>query len=227
MRQQEAALEIRSRENQQRHQSLIGHAGHIDMANVFKTPLEYPTGRIPVVQTTGQAMPNPVVSGQAGSPVIQTGGVIGNTGAMLPPVPRFHTPAGHYHNPADNLYAATVALDRIPLGDSPTAIETRQAIEMLRTAVAQQAQYPHRISALHSTIIAVTLEVIMASLQDLPGYKLRNHRHWRVNRIKHHDNNLDKLIQQYQGHKQLWIAPGQGEQQMGNPLIRFKRIYNF
>ena len=70
---------------------------------------------------------------------------------MLPPVPRFHTPAGHYRNPADNLYAATVALDRIPLGDSPAAIETRQAIEMLRTAVAQQAQYPHRKSALHST----------------------------------------------------------------------------
>ena len=88
---------------------------------------------------------------QGGSPAIQTGGAIGNTGAMLPPVPRFHTPAGHYHNPADNLYAAIVALDRIPLGDSPAAMETRQAIEMLRIAVAQQAQYPHRKSALHST----------------------------------------------------------------------------
>ena len=70
---------------------------------------------------------------------------------MLPPVPRFHTPAGHYRNPADNLYAATMALDRIPLSDSPAAIETRQAIEMFRTIVAQQAQYPHRKSALHST----------------------------------------------------------------------------
>ena len=70
-----------------------------------------------MVQTTGQAMPSPVALAQAGSPVLQTGGANGNTGAMLPPVPRFHTPAGHYRNPADNLYAATVALDRIPLGD--------------------------------------------------------------------------------------------------------------
>ena len=82
---------------------------------------------------------------------MQTGGANGNTGAMLPPVPRFHTPAGHYCNPADNRYAATVALDRIPLGDSPATMETRHAIELLRTAVAQQAQYPHRKSALHST----------------------------------------------------------------------------
>ena len=75
-------------------------------------------------------MPNPVAPVQVGSPVLQTGGANGNPGAMLPPVPRFHTPAGHYRNPTDNLYAATVALDRIPLGDSPAAMETRQAIEM-------------------------------------------------------------------------------------------------
>ena len=65
--------------------------------------------------------------------------------------------------------------------------------------------------------IAVTLGAIMANLQDLPGYKLRNHKHWWVNRIKHHGNNLDKLLQRYQGHKQLWTAPERGEQQMGNP----------
>ena len=53
LRQQEAALELRSRENQQRHQSFIGHGGHIDPANLFNTPLEHQTGRIPVVQTTG------------------------------------------------------------------------------------------------------------------------------------------------------------------------------
>ena len=65
--------------------------------------------------------------------------------------------------------------------------------------------------------IAVIRRVIMASLQDPPGYRLRNHKHWRVNRIKHHDNNLDKLPKQYQGHKQLWTVPEQGVQQMGNP----------
>ena len=104
-----------------------------------------------MVHATGRAVQNPPVPVQGGSPAVQTGGAIGNTGATLPLVPSFHTPAGHYHNPADNLYAATVALDRILLGDSPAAIETRHAIEMLRTAMAQQAQYPHRKSALHST----------------------------------------------------------------------------
>ena len=93
-----------------------------------------------MAQTTGRAIQNPPAQALGGSPAVQTGGVVGNTGAMLPPAPRFHTPAGHYHNPADNLYAATLALDRIPLGDSPAAMETRHAIELLRTAVAQQAQ---------------------------------------------------------------------------------------
>ena len=65
--------------------------------------------------------------------------------------------------------------------------------------------------------IAVTLGVIMVSLQDPPGYMLRNHRHWWVNSSRYHNNNQDKLLQQYQGHKQLWIALGQGEQRMGNP----------
>ena len=139
MRQQEAALELRSRENQQRHQSLIGREGHIDPANLFNTPLEHQTGRIPVVHTAGQAMQNPAALGQGGSPVMRTGEANGNTGAMLPPVPRFHTLAGHYHNPTNNIYEATVALDRIPLGYSHAAMETRQVIKMLRTVAAQQA----------------------------------------------------------------------------------------
>ena len=130
LRPQEAALELRSRENQQRHQSLIGRGGHLDPTNLFNTPQEHQTGGNPVVQTTGRAAQNPPAPVQGGSPAVRTGGAVGNTGAMLPPVPRFHTPAGHYCSPADNLYAAIVALDRIPLGDSPAAMETRQAIEI-------------------------------------------------------------------------------------------------
>ena len=61
LRQQEAALELRSRENQQRHQSLIGCGGHIDPANLFNTPLEHQAGGNPVVQTTGRAAQNPPV----------------------------------------------------------------------------------------------------------------------------------------------------------------------
>ena len=82
LRHQEVALELRSRENQQRHQSLIGCGGHIEPANLFNTPLEHQTGRVPVAQTMGQEMPNPVAPMQAGSPVLQTGGANGNTGAM-------------------------------------------------------------------------------------------------------------------------------------------------
>ena len=103
LRQQEAALELRSRENQQRHQSLIGRGGHIDPANLFNTPPEHQAGGNPVVQTAGRAAQNRPAPVQGGSPAAQTRGTIGNTGAMLPPVPRFHTPAGHYRNPADNL----------------------------------------------------------------------------------------------------------------------------
>ena len=49
------------------------------------------------------------------------------------------------------MYAATLALDRIPLGDSPREAETRRAIDMLRTAMAQQANYPDNRSGLHGT----------------------------------------------------------------------------
>ena len=49
------------------------------------------------------------------------------------------------------MYAATLALDRIPLGDSPREAETRRAIDMLRTAMAQQVNYPDNRSGLHGT----------------------------------------------------------------------------
>ena len=69
---------------------------------------------------------------------VPTGRAGGNEGAAPPPPPsRFHTPPGHFNNPMDNVYAATLALDRIPLGNSPREIETRWAVEMLRTAVVQ------------------------------------------------------------------------------------------
>ena len=54
-------------------------------------------------------------------------------------------------NPTDNVYATTLALDRISLGDSPRDVETRRAIDMLRTAIVQQANYPDNRSGLHGT----------------------------------------------------------------------------
>ena len=73
----------------------------------------------------------------AGSPRVPTGRAGGNKGAAPPPPFRFHTPPGHFNNPMDNVYATTLALDLIPLGNSPREVETRRAVEMLRTAVVQ------------------------------------------------------------------------------------------
>ena len=56
-------------------------------------------------------------------------------GGMPPPADRFHTPNGHYSNPADNVYAATLALCRMPIDQSPEGEEARRAIEMLKTAI--------------------------------------------------------------------------------------------
>ena len=87
----------------------------------------------------------------AGSPRVPTGRAGGNEGAAPPPPSRFHTPPGHFNNPMDNVYAATLALDRIPLGNSPREVETQRAVEMLRTAVVQQANYPDNRSGMHGT----------------------------------------------------------------------------
>lgn len=65
---------------------------------------------------------------------------------------RFQTPAGHYSNPVDNVLAATQNLAAIPItGNSPVEIEARNAIEMLKTAVTQQANYSYSQQRLHST----------------------------------------------------------------------------
>lgn len=56
----------------------------------------------------------------------------------------FCTPEGHYSNPVDNMLAAAHNLTVIPItGNSPAEIEARNAIEMLKTAVVQQANYSY------------------------------------------------------------------------------------
>ena len=62
------------------------------------------------------------------------------------------TPPGHYSNPLDNMIAAATRLAALPVeGESPTAIETRRARELLQTAVAQQAAYSYSRERIHST----------------------------------------------------------------------------
>ena len=74
-------------------------------------------------------------------------------GDMGPPPQRFHTPAGHYSNPMYNVHVATMVLERIPLNENQTGQEARLAIDMLKTALQQQAVYPNFPDArrLHST----------------------------------------------------------------------------
>ena len=71
------------------------------------------------------------------------GGVGGGaTGGMGPPPGKFRTPEGHYSNPMDNVHAATLRLENIEIPEGATGQETRRAIEMLKTAMTQQALYP-------------------------------------------------------------------------------------
>ena len=62
------------------------------------------------------------------------------------------TPPGHYSNPLENMIAAAARLATLPAeGDSPTAIETRMARELLQTALAQQEAYSYSRDRIHST----------------------------------------------------------------------------
>src|SRR4051812_15489430 len=65
---------------------------------------------------------------------------------------RFHTPPSHYNKPVANVMAKTRYLDNAPiLGNTPADQGARDAIDFLKTAVAQQAQYSHGFSYLHET----------------------------------------------------------------------------
>ncbi|KAI4981570.1 hypothetical protein ZWY2020_022062 [Hordeum vulgare] len=64
----------------------------------------------------------------------------------------FQTPQGHFSNPMDNVLAATRHLESLPIyGNSTGEVEARNAIEMLKTALVQHAQYSHSLDQLHYT----------------------------------------------------------------------------
>lgn len=53
----------------------------------------------------------------------------------------FHTPQGHFSNPVDNMLGGTCNLEVLPIhGNTSIEIKYRNAIEMLKTVVVQQAQ---------------------------------------------------------------------------------------
>ena len=57
----------------------------------------------------------------------------------LTPPQHVPTPPAHYSNPLDNMIAAVSRLAAIPMeGESPAAVETRRARDLLQTAMVQQ-----------------------------------------------------------------------------------------
>ena len=82
------------------------------------------------------------------------GGVGGGAAGGMGPHPNsFHTPEGHYSNLMDNVHAATLRLENIMVPKGTEGQETREAIELLKTALTQQTLYPAfpDASRLHST----------------------------------------------------------------------------
>ena len=62
------------------------------------------------------------------------------------------TPPGHYSNPLDNMIAAATRLAALPVeGESPVAVQTRRARELLQTALVQQEAYSYSCERIHST----------------------------------------------------------------------------
>ena len=115
--------------HQRRHQGRLPH--DLNPTRLFDTP-----------QTPGMGAAPAGGMGRPPNPPIQpTEGQI----------PRFRTPRGHFSNPVDNVLAATRHLESLPIhGNTPAEIEARNAIEMLKTAVVQNAQFSHSPERLHS-----------------------------------------------------------------------------
>ena len=59
---------------------------------------------------------------------------------------------GHFSTPLDNMIAAASRLAAIPMeGESPAAVETRRARDLLQTAMMQQQAYSYSRDRIHST----------------------------------------------------------------------------
>ena len=122
------------------------HRSHLppvyEPRNLFNTPGAR-TSDPPVVNWTVEAP-------GAGAPVQPR--VMGSPRVNNTPPQHVLMPPGHYSNPLDNMIAAATRLAALPVeGESPTAIETRRARELLQTALAQQTAYSYSHEPIHST----------------------------------------------------------------------------
>ena len=74
------------------------------------------------------------------------------------------TPRGHYSNPLDIIVAAASRLAALQIeGESPVAVETRRAKELLQTALTQQQAYSYNHERIHSTPahVGATVGILM------------------------------------------------------------------
>ena len=70
----------------------------------------------------------------------------------LNPPQQVSTPPGHYSNPLDNMIAVASRLAALPVeAESPAVVGPRKDVELLQTAVAQQAAYSYSRERIHST----------------------------------------------------------------------------
>ena len=61
-------------------------------------------------------------------------------------------PQGHVSNRVDNVLAATRHLESLPIrGNTALEVDAQNAIEMLKTAVVEQAQFSYSRDRLHAT----------------------------------------------------------------------------
>ena len=88
---------------------------------------------------------------------------------------------------------------------------------LFRSDVAQQAQYPHRKSALHSTTYRSHPRSYHDESPRPAGLQAEEPQALAGQQDQVPQQQPRQAARQCQGHKQLWTAPGQGEQQMGNP----------
>ena len=122
--------------------------------------------RLPLVYEP-QNLFNTLGAGTGNQPTLNQAGAPG-AGApvqprtMNPPrqnniVPQYvPTPSGHYSNPLDNIVAVASRFATLPIdGESPVAIETSRARELLQTALTQQQAYSRSRERIHSTPIRV------------------------------------------------------------------------
>ncbi|KAI4980333.1 hypothetical protein ZWY2020_020818 [Hordeum vulgare] len=116
--------------HQRRHQGRLPH--DLNPTRLFNTP-----------RTPGAGVAPGGGLGQPPNPPVQT---------AEDRIPRFRTPQGHFSNPVDNVLAASRHLESLPIhGTTPAEIEARNAIEILKKAVVQNAQFSHSLDRLHST----------------------------------------------------------------------------